>query len=157
MLSALNKNLSDKASKDVATTSANGLMSSTDKAKLDGIADGANKTTLNNTLTSTSTAQALTAAKGKVLYDDLKELIKTQSFSKTVSVSQYSATNVSFTITLSGYTPIGIIGFNTANPSVFVNTMKIQNSQATLTLSNANNATESCTAELTVLYAKSLS
>lgn len=34
-----------KASTDVATTSANGLMSSTDKSKLDGIASGANKYT----------------------------------------------------------------------------------------------------------------
>ena len=35
-----------KASTDVVTTSANGLMSSTDKTKLDGIDTGANKYTL---------------------------------------------------------------------------------------------------------------
>lgn len=39
----------------VATTSANGLMSSTDKSKLDGIATGANKTTVDSSLSSTST------------------------------------------------------------------------------------------------------
>lgn len=39
----------------VATTSANGLMSSTDKSKLDGIASGANKTTVDSALSSTST------------------------------------------------------------------------------------------------------
>ena len=39
----------------VATSSSNGLMSSTDKAKLDGIASGANKTTVDSTLSSSST------------------------------------------------------------------------------------------------------
>ncbi|MBQ8206348.1 MAG: hypothetical protein IJZ77_02705 [Bacilli bacterium] len=41
-LSSLNSGLAGKASTAVATTAANGLMSSTDKAKLDGIAAGAN-------------------------------------------------------------------------------------------------------------------
>lgn len=44
-----------KASKDIATTSANGLMSSTDKTKLDGIAEGANKTIVDAELSTTST------------------------------------------------------------------------------------------------------
>lgn len=39
---------------NVATTSANGLMSSTDKTKLDGIAAGANKTVVDSALSSTS-------------------------------------------------------------------------------------------------------
>lgn len=39
----------------VATTSNNGLMSSTDKTKLDGIATGANKTVVDTTLSTTST------------------------------------------------------------------------------------------------------
>lgn len=39
----------------VATTSTNGLMSSSDKSKLDGIASGANKTTVDSTLSSSST------------------------------------------------------------------------------------------------------
>lgn len=47
--------LAGKASKDVATTSANGLMSSTDKIKLNGIAEGANKTTVDTALSTTST------------------------------------------------------------------------------------------------------
>ena len=50
-----------------ATTSSNGLMSSTDKSKLDGIATGANKTTIVDNLTSTSTTSALSANQGKVL------------------------------------------------------------------------------------------
>ena len=50
-----------------ATTSANGLMSSTDKSKLDGIATGANKTTIENVVTSSSTTNGLSAAQGKAL------------------------------------------------------------------------------------------
>ena len=44
-----------KASTDIATKSSNGLMSSTDKSKLDGIATGANKTVVDSALSSTST------------------------------------------------------------------------------------------------------
>lgn len=40
---ALNAAIADKASKDVATTNADGLMSKEDKVKLNGIAAGANK------------------------------------------------------------------------------------------------------------------
>lgn len=47
--------LNNKAGTRTATTAANGLMSSTDKSKLDGIAEGANKTTVDSTLSSTST------------------------------------------------------------------------------------------------------
>lgn len=57
------------ASTAVATTSANGLLSSSDKTKLDGIATGANKTILNNTVTSTSTTEAATANAVKTAYD----------------------------------------------------------------------------------------
>ena len=39
----------------MATISANGLMSSSDKSKLDGIASEANKTTIDSALSSTST------------------------------------------------------------------------------------------------------
>ena len=52
---AVKTELDKKASKDVATTSANGLMSSTDKAKLNGIAEDANKTTVDTALSTTST------------------------------------------------------------------------------------------------------
>ena len=52
-----------------ATTSKDGLMSSSDKTKLDGIATGANKTVLNNTVNSTSTTEAATANAVKTAYD----------------------------------------------------------------------------------------
>lgn len=52
-----------------ASTSAAGFMSAADKSKLNGIADGANNTTIVNGLTSTSSTYALSAAQGKVLND----------------------------------------------------------------------------------------
>lgn len=58
----------------VATTSANGLMSSSDKSKLDGIATGANKTSIANNLTTTSSGYALDARQGKALNDRVSKL-----------------------------------------------------------------------------------
>ena len=57
-----------------ATTSADGLMSATDKTKLDGIAAGATAVTVENALTSTSTTNALSAAQGKALNDSISSL-----------------------------------------------------------------------------------
>ena len=45
-------------------------MSKDDKTKLDGVATGANNTTVVNNLTSTSTTSALSAAQGKALQDN---------------------------------------------------------------------------------------
>lgn len=47
------------------------------KQKLDGIASGANKTVVNNTLTSTSTSEALSAAMGKKLNDEKQKKLST--------------------------------------------------------------------------------
>lgn len=47
--------LDKKAERDVVNTTTNGLMSVADKKKLDGIAAGANKTTVDSALSSTST------------------------------------------------------------------------------------------------------
>ena len=47
--------LSTKANNSLVSQSSNGLMSSTDKVRLDGIATGANKTTVDTALSSTST------------------------------------------------------------------------------------------------------
>lgn len=52
---ATKSDLNSKAGTSVATTSANGLMSSTDKSKLDGVESGANKTVVDSALSSTST------------------------------------------------------------------------------------------------------
>lgn len=47
--------LDNKAGKDVASTTVSGLMSATDKRKLDGIDEGANKLTVDSSLSTTST------------------------------------------------------------------------------------------------------
>lgn len=54
-----------------ATTSAHGLMSASDKSKLNGIAAGANKTTILNSLAATTTGYALDAIQGKALNDKI--------------------------------------------------------------------------------------
>ena len=55
-LSALAKaELGKKAGKDVATAEADGLMSATDKVKLDGVEDGATKTIVDDVMSDTST------------------------------------------------------------------------------------------------------
>ena len=62
----------------VATTSANGLMSSSDKSKLDGIASGANKTTVDSALSSSST----NPVQNKVVSAEIDNLKKSVSDGK---------------------------------------------------------------------------
>lgn len=58
-----------------ATQSANGLMSAADKKKLDGIAEGANKTTLTTSLAVTqSGVSGLDGTVGKILKDDIDKI-----------------------------------------------------------------------------------
>lgn len=57
-----------------ATTSTAGLMSASDKTKLDGIASGANKTTLATNLTTSTVGYALDATMGKDLYNYVRML-----------------------------------------------------------------------------------
>lgn len=52
---AINGKAASSHTHGVATSSANGFLSATDKAKLDGIASGANKTTVDTALSATST------------------------------------------------------------------------------------------------------
>ncbi len=55
-----------------ASSSTSGLMSSTDKSKLDGVASNANKTTIVNNLTATTAGSALDATQGKALNDKIE-------------------------------------------------------------------------------------
>ena len=66
----LNNKVDKVEGKDLSTND----YTTAEKDKLAGIASGANKTTVENVLTSTSTANALSAAQGKVL----KDLIETK-------------------------------------------------------------------------------
>lgn len=61
----LNNKVDKVEGKDLSTND----YTAAEKEKLAGIASGANKTTVENVLTSTSTANALSAAQGKVLKD----------------------------------------------------------------------------------------
>lgn len=60
--------LNNKASTSTATKTANGLMSSTDKSKLDNIQEGANKTTVDESLSSTSE----NPVQNKAIYSELQ-------------------------------------------------------------------------------------
>lgn len=70
-----------------ATTSANGLMSSTDKAKLDGIATGATAVTVDSSITSSSTNPVESAA----IYTALAGKVDTES-GKGLSSNDYTTT-----------------------------------------------------------------
>ena len=59
--------LSTKASNSLVSQSSNGLMSSTDKTKLDGIATGANKTVVDSSLSAAST----NPVQNKIIYQEL--------------------------------------------------------------------------------------
>lgn len=78
-----------------ATTSAHGLMSASDKSKLDGIATGANKTTILNSLAATTTGYALDAVQGKALNDAIASLKKSVSDGKSAIASAITAKGVS--------------------------------------------------------------
>ena len=68
-------------------------MTSADKSKLDGIATGATKNTIENVLTSTSTTNGLSAAQGKVLNDKITSIngkLGDLKF-KTLTQSEYDA------------------------------------------------------------------
>lgn len=80
-----------------ATTSANGLMSSSDKSKLDGIATGATKNTVENVLTSTSTTNALSAYQGKVLNDKYNGTVLYSNSSGTTGTVTLSQSSANFT------------------------------------------------------------
>ena len=66
-VSGLQSSLDGKAGNSVASSSANGLMSSTDKTKLDGVASGANKTVVDSALSSSS----VNPVQNKVVHQEL--------------------------------------------------------------------------------------
>ncbi len=84
--------LDKKASTDVATTSANGLMSKEDKAKLNGIAEGANKTVVDSVLSDTST----NPIQNQVV---AKELDK-KANSSNLGINKYSKSETDTTVVL---------------------------------------------------------
>lgn len=75
-----------------ATTSAAGLMTTTQVTKLNGIADGATKTAIVNNLTATTAGSALDAVQGKALSDQISSL--NSSLTKS-TITPTSTSNIS--------------------------------------------------------------
>lgn len=73
-LSSIKNQLSNKVDKVSGKGLSTNDYTTTEKQKLAGIATQANKTTVENVLTSTSTTNALSAAQGKALKDALDAL-----------------------------------------------------------------------------------
>ena len=67
----------------LASQAAAGLMSATDKTKLDGVDTGANKTTIVNNLTTTAEGYALDARRGKALSDQIGDVNNLSTTAKT--------------------------------------------------------------------------
>ena len=67
----LNEKSNTNHTHGAVTTTQDGFMTSADKTKLNGIDANANKTTIEDTLTSTSTTSALSANQGNVLNSSL--------------------------------------------------------------------------------------
>ena len=82
--------LDKKAERDVVNTTTNGLMSVADKKKLDGIAAGANKTTVDSALSSTST----NPVQNKVVNDALKGKFSTSGGGISGDVSMFKRLDV---------------------------------------------------------------
>lgn len=110
-----------KAGTAVATVSVNGLMAATDKTKLDGVATGATANIVNNTLTSTSTAEALSAAQGKVLQDGKQAtLVSGQNISSVNGLSLLGGGDITMAADLPGgtLTPVTDEGLATTGAPV---------------------------------------
>lgn len=85
---------------NAATTSASGLMSSSDKSKLDGIATGANKTVVDSALSSTSTNPVQNKAVNAAI-SNLNTLVGDASVSEQISTAISSKSDVGHTHTAS--------------------------------------------------------
>lgn len=77
-----------------ATQSQAGHMSPTDKTKLDGIATGATKNTVSNSLTDTSITNALSAAQGKILNEKFKDWEHSYGLETVYSIDFANETNM---------------------------------------------------------------
>lgn len=82
--------LDKKAERDVVNTTTNGLMSVADKKKLDGIAAGANKTTVDSALSSTSTNPVQNKAVNTALNGKASTAVATTSANGLMSSSDKS-------------------------------------------------------------------
>lgn len=147
-----------------ATTSAHGLMTAADKKKLDGIASGANKTTVTNNDLATVAGTAWDAVRGAQIRKDvdainsnLSELYKIEVISKSFNIVAYgeAAISVNPLPVHNGYNIIGVVSFSTNTPSVyFVGITAGSNLYAYI--KNIHSAQVSGTASFNILYIKNL-
>ena len=79
-----------------ATTSSSGLMTSSDKSKLDGIEENANNVTVVNNLTSTSEIDALSANQGRFIYNQIPVIKKGIVSGYDMAANAITADNVVF-------------------------------------------------------------
>ncbi|MGO5359367.1 hypothetical protein ACTQYZ_08800 [Anaerofustis sp. LCP19S3_F7] len=101
---------------ETVTTETNGLMSSVDKIKLNGIENGANNTEIINNLTSEETTKALSANQGKGINDRLKQVENMTP----VLLFQGAVSNGTFSLSESAFNyrnlAIGISSLSGGNP-----------------------------------------
>lgn len=109
-----------------ASTSVAGLMSATDKTKLDGIATGANKTLIANNLTTSTAGSALDATQGKALKALADRLVDCGTQSLTASGGSVTFTN-------SGITTSSLIDVYTTIPNITYTAVTVAAGSCTLT------------------------
>lgn len=101
-IGSLNESLNNKVDKVTGKDLSTNDFTDTYKTKLDGIATGATKNTVENSLTSTSTSNALSAAQGKTLNDKYNGTTlynNSSGTTGTITLSQTSANYGKFKIT----------------------------------------------------------
>ncbi len=124
-----------------ATQSTNGLLSAADKKKLDGIATGANKTTVDSALSSTSTNPVQnkvinSALNQKMHFQEVMEVGSTKiisgvSVGDILFVSPYGSGGTTVIVFVYSFTQILVTGFGGPQTSV-----KLCNNYVTITISN---------------------
>lgn len=109
----------------VATTSANGLMSSSDKSKLNGIASGANKTIVDSSLSSTSTNPVQNKVVNNAVNNVNSKAVNAQSTADDAYKKASNATDAFYSFLQSGGTINGSLNLvgNFKNQETYANTV----------------------------------
>nr|DAO70495.1 MAG TPA: endosialidase chaperone [Caudoviricetes sp.] len=114
-----------KAPKDTVTTSASGLMSASDKVKLDGIASGANKTIVDSSLSSTSTNPVQNKVVNNAVNNVNSKAVNAQSTADDAYEKASNATDAFYSFLQSGGTINGSLNLvgNFKNQETYANTV----------------------------------
>ena len=120
-----------------ATTSATGLMTAAQVTKLNGIATGANKTTIANNLTTSTAGSALDATQGKALKALADRLVNCGTQSLTASGGSVTFSN-------SGITTSSLIDVYTTIPNITYTAVTVAAGSCTLTFDAQDAAFDVC-------------